>query len=67
MVQMCYAAPGRVADTLGTGLVEPARAGVVAFRPLRFRNLWVVQNRSHVRGIVDGRVGWTGGFGVYDK
>ena len=45
-------------------------AGVraVAFRPLRFRNLWVVQNRSHVRGIVvDGRIGWTGGFGIGDK
>jgi cardiolipin synthase len=45
-------------------------AGVraVAFRPLRFRNLWVVQNRAHIRGIVvDARVGWTGGFGVDDK
>jgi len=41
---------------------------VVAFRPLRFRNLWVVQNRSHIRGVViDRRVGWTGGFGVDDK
>jgi cardiolipin synthase A/B len=46
------------------------RAGVrvVAFRPLRFRNLWVVQNRTHVRGVVvDGRIGWTGGFGIDDK
>jgi cardiolipin synthase len=45
-------------------------AGVhaVAIRPLRFRNLWVVQNRSHVRGfVVDARVGWTGGFGIDDK
>lgn len=45
-------------------------AGVraVAFRPLRFKNLWVIQNRSHVRGIVvDGRLGWTGGFGIDDK
>ncbi|HEX6614798.1 MAG TPA: phospholipase D-like domain-containing protein [Gemmatimonadales bacterium] len=95
-VQMYYAAPGRVADTLGAILAERARAGVtvyllydafgsafgdewlgrvrsagvraVAFRPLRFENLWVVQNRSHVRGIVvDGEVGWTGGFGIDDK
>jgi cardiolipin synthase len=95
-VQMYYAHPGRVADTLATILAERARAGVavyllfdwfgtrlsdeylerlrsagvrvVAFRPLRFRNLWVVQNRSHVRGIVvDARVGWTGGFGIDDK
>ncbi len=45
-------------------------AGVraVSFRPPRPRNLWLVQNRSHVRGIVvDGRVGWTGGFGIDDK
>lgn len=45
-------------------------AGVhpVAFRPLRFRNLWVVQNRAHIRGIViDQRIGWTGGFGIDDK
>jgi cardiolipin synthase len=45
-------------------------AGVRAesFRPLRPRNLWLVQNRAHVRGIVvDGRVGWTGGFGIDDK
>ena len=95
-IQMYYAAPGRVADTLGAILGERARVGVavyllydafgssfpdqwlerlrsagaraVPFRPLRFRNLWVVQNRSHVRGIVvDGRVGWTGGFGIDDK
>ena len=40
----------------------------VAFRPLRLSTLWVVQNRSHVRAIVvDGRVGWTGGFGIDDK
>jgi cardiolipin synthase len=46
------------------------RAGVVAvpFRPLRLSTLYVLQNRSHVRGIVvDGRIGWTGGFGVDDK
>ena len=40
----------------------------MAFRPLRFRNLWIVQNRSHIRGVViDGKIGWTGGFGVDDK
>jgi cardiolipin synthase A/B len=49
---------------------ELRRAGVavVPFRPLRFSTLYVLQNRSHVRGIViDGRVGWTGGFGIDDK
>jgi cardiolipin synthase len=56
---------------LPDGYFERLRsAGVkaVAFRPLRFKNLWVIQNRSHVRGIVvDGRLGWTGGFGIDDK
>lgn len=95
-VEMYYAEPGQVADTLGAILAERARAGVevyflydafgsglsrryidalraagvkaVSFRPLRFKNLWVVQNRLHVRGIVvDGTIGWTGGFGMDDK
>jgi cardiolipin synthase A/B len=47
------------------------RAGGVSaepFRPLRLSTLHLFQNRSHVRGIVvDGRVGWTGGFGIDDK
>jgi cardiolipin synthase len=47
------------------------RAGgvfVEPFRPLRLNTLHLFQNRSHVRGIViDGRVGWTGGFGIDDK
>jgi cardiolipin synthase len=48
--------------------LRDAGARAVAFRPLRPKNLWLVQNRSHVRGIViDGRVGWTGGFGIDDK
>jgi cardiolipin synthase len=45
-------------------------AGVVVepFRPLRVSTLHLAQNRSHVRGIViDGRIGWTGGFGIDDK
>jgi cardiolipin synthase len=46
------------------------RAGVsvVPFRPIRLSTLHLAQNRSHARGIVvDGRVGWTGGFGIDDK
>ena len=95
-VQMYYAAPGRVADTLRVVLEEKARAGVavymlydafgsnfsggyldrlraagvraVGFRPIKFENLWVLQNRSHIRGfVIDGSVGWTGGFGIDDK
>ena len=49
---------------------ELRAAGVVVepFRPIRPSTLHLAQNRSHVRGIVvDGRVGWTGGFGIDDK
>src|SRR6266550_4806778 len=95
-VQMYYAHPGKVADTLTEILEERSKAGVnvlvlydafgarpareyfrrlrkhrvrtVPFRPFKFENLWVMQNRSHVRGIiVDGKIGWTGGFGIDDK
>jgi cardiolipin synthase len=63
-------------DAFGTlGLAAASRralrdAGVVAvpFRPLSLWRLHLLQNRSHVRGIViDGRIGWTGGFGIDDK
>jgi cardiolipin synthase len=48
--------------------LRTAGALVFAFRPLNFRNLYVIQNRSHIRSIVvDGRVGWSGGFGIDDK
>ena len=45
-------------------------SGVVVepFRPVRLTTLHLAQHRSHVRGIViDGRIGWTGGFGIDDK
>ncbi len=53
---------GEVATLRGAGVhVEP-------FRPLTLSTLHLFQNRSHVRGIVvDGRIGWTGGFGIDDK
>ena len=63
-------------DAFGTQKVSDDRlaalraAGVTVypFRPLRLSNLLVIQNRSHVRGIVvDDRIGWTGGFGIDDK
>ena len=45
-----------------------AGARIEPFRPIRLSRLHLAQNRSHVRGIViDGRVGWTGGFGIDDK
>ncbi len=63
-------------DAFGTQDIPPERlaafraAGIraVPFRPLALGTLWRAQNRSHVRAIVvDGRVGWTGGFGIDDK
>jgi cardiolipin synthase A/B len=96
-LQLYYGAPGRVSDTLGSILIERAKAGVRVlllydafgtvdipaghrdalqaagvlvkpFRPLRLSALHLAQNRSHVRGIIiDGRVGWTGGFGIDQK
>ncbi|HEX6209190.1 MAG TPA: phospholipase D-like domain-containing protein, partial [Methylomirabilota bacterium] len=41
---------------------------IVPFRPLRLATLHLAQNRSHVRAVlIDGRIGWTGGFGLDDK
>jgi cardiolipin synthase len=63
-------------DAFGTIDIPPNHrdamraAGVFVepFRPIRLSTLHLAQNRSHVRGIViDGRVGWTGGFGIDDK
>ena len=69
LVYLLYDAFG--AKALGGAYAERLReAGVQveAFRPLRFRNLWVVQNRAHIRGVViDSDIGWTGGFGFDDK
>lgn len=95
-LQLYYAEPGLVADSLQAILTERARAGVRVFclfdavgttldedyfdvlraagahverlRPVRLQNLNRAQNRSHIRGIViDGALGYTGGFGVADK
>ena len=63
-------------DAWGTQAVPDERlatlreggVSAVPFRPFRLSTLYTLQNRSHVRGVViDGRVGWTGGFGIDDK
>lgn len=49
-------------------VLRNAGVRVQPFRPVRLLSLHLAQNRSHVRGIViDGRIGWTGGFGIDDK
>src|SRR5262245_36158969 len=95
-VQMYFAKPGAVADTMALYLAERARAKVrvlvlldafgsqglaggwveklratgveVAWlRPLRWYTLDKAAQRSHVRVVVvDGKVGYTGGFGIAD-
>lgn len=48
--------------------LRKAGVQIVAFRPLRVCNLWIIQNRAHIRGVViDWELGWTGGFGFDDK
>jgi cardiolipin synthase A/B len=68
-VYLLYDAFGTVdipADHLEALRAEGVR--IEPFRPIRLSTLHLMQNRSHVRGIViDGRVGWTGGFGIDDK
>jgi cardiolipin synthase len=63
-------------DAFGTADIPPDQlealralgARVEPFRPLRISSLHLAQHRSHVRAIIiDGRVGWTGGFGIDDK
>ena len=95
-VQMYYAKPGSVADTMAAILSERARAGVRVLvlldafgtqsmkeswrrgmtdagvevrllRRLRWFAMHNVTERSHVRVVaVDGRVAYTGGFGLAD-
>lgn len=96
-VQMYYAGPGAVADTIVDILAAGAKAGVqvyflydafgaadlprqyidalraagvltAAFRPVHWYALDNAAHRLHVRGLViDGRIGYTGGFGIDDK
>lgn len=96
-MQMYYANPGKLADSIKNILIERARAGVrvlflqdaigsqnlskeyqdslrmagvqvALFRPPRWYQLDKAGHRSHIRVVVvDGRLGWTGGFGIDDK
>ena len=48
--------------------LREAGVRVESFRPLSVMKLHHAQNRAHIRVVcVDGRVGWTGGFGIADK
>lgn len=95
-MQMYYALPGRVSDTLARILCDRARHGievrllldafgsdrmarpwrtgmsrcgvdVALLRGLEWFTIHSASERSHVRAvIVDGRIGYTGGFGLAD-
>lgn len=56
---------------IGTDYVERLRAAgvdVAVFRPPRWNTLYKAQHRMHIRSVVvDGHVGYTGGFGVDDR
>ena len=58
---------GSLLDEIRPGL-QAAGAEVAAFRPVRWYTLHRAQHRMHARSVViDGSVGYTGGFGVDDK
>jgi cardiolipin synthase len=48
--------------------LEQGGVNIRKFRPVTITALNVINHRSHIRVVVvDGRVGWTGGFGIDDK
>ncbi|HEV7704438.1 MAG TPA: phospholipase D-like domain-containing protein [Gemmatimonadaceae bacterium] len=48
--------------------LRAAGVRVAIFRPVHWYEMQKLQNRSHIRAVViDGRVGFTGGFGIADK
>lgn len=58
---------GRYLRQVGPRL-RSAGAAVAVLRPVRWFAPWRSQHRSHVRAVVvDGRVGYTGGFGFADE
>jgi cardiolipin synthase len=56
---------------LTAGYMDSLRAAgvqVAVFRPVHWYSLHKAQSRSHIRVVVvDGRIGYTGGFGIDDK
>ena len=48
--------------------LEEAGVTVASFRPTRWYQLFKVYHRSHIRvAVIDGMVGYTGGYGIDDK
>ena len=59
------------AQKITKGYIDTLRASGVhtaIFRPAHWYELQKLQNRSHIRAVVvDGKIGFTGGFGIADK
>ncbi len=48
--------------------LREAGVEVAMFRPIKWNTLYKLQQRMHVRSVViDGEIGWTGGFGIADE
>jgi cardiolipin synthase len=48
--------------------LRSAGVEVASFRPMRLQTLNKIRHRAHIRAVViDGRIGYTGGFGIDDK
>jgi cardiolipin synthase len=48
--------------------MKSAGVEVATFRPVRIQSLHTIRHRAHIRAVVvDGTVGYTGGFGIDDK
>lgn len=53
---------------MGLGAVAAAGAEAAIYRPPRLKDLYKYQQRMHMRAVViDGLVGFTGGFGIADQ
>lgn len=62
------ASGGRQLDGEEQAMLEDAGAKVAHFHPLRISNLGRINNRDHRKLIIiDGRIGYTGGFGIADE
>jgi cardiolipin synthase A/B len=58
---------GELLDQIRAPLTQ-AGAAVAYFRPVRWYSVGRAQHRMHARSVViDGRIGYTGGFGIDDK
>jgi cardiolipin synthase len=59
------------AQKIGKNYVQRLRAAgakVAHYRPLKFKTLYKFQQRMHMRAvIIDGKLGFTGGFGIADQ